>query len=80
MGLFHRTSAGITTRMQWEHVQVLFSSTRSSLSRLGMAAFPRPSGLKDRLPDPTALAYSRISRYSGFLYHVSHDGNCIVMC
>ena len=36
------------------------------------------TGLMDRLPDERALAYSLMSRYSGFLYQVSHDGNCMV--
>ena len=43
-----------------------------------MAVLPRPSGLIGRLPVPTAVEYSLISRYSGFLYHTSHDGRRIV--
>lgn len=38
----------------------------------------RPSGLKGRFPEPTAVEYSLMSRYSGFLYHVNHEGQCIV--
>lgn len=34
----------------------------------------RPSGLMDRLPVLTLLAYSLMSRYSGFLYQTSHEG------
>lgn len=55
-------------------LQVLFSSTLSSLSRLGIAVLPRPSGLSVRRPEATSFEYSLMSRYSGFLYQVSHDG------
>ncbi len=53
------------------------SRTLSSFSWLG-TALPRPSGLKDRLPEPTALEYSLISRYSGFLYQDNQAGQCIL--
>jgi hypothetical protein len=59
-------------------IHVLFIKTLSSFSRLGMALLLRPSGLSERLPLVTALEYSLISLYSGFLYHLSHEGNRMV--
>ena len=43
-----------------------------------MAVLLRPSGLRARLPEPTAAEYSLMSRYSGFLYQTSHEGRPIL--
>lgn len=53
-------------------LQVLLASILSRRRREGMP--PWRSGLMGRLPVLMLVAYSLMSRYSGFLYQLSHDG------
>lgn len=54
--------------------QVSLAKTFSKLKRAGMGLFSRPSLLKGLLPVRMAVAYSRKSLYSGFLYQTIQSG------
>lgn len=59
-------------------LHVLFWRILSSASWEGIELLPRPSGLRDRRPELTAVEYSLMSLYSGFLYHLNHVRKRIV--
>lgn len=66
---------GLCISHEEEHSQVSLARTFSKLNLAGIGLFSRPSLLKGLFPVRMALAYSRKSLYSGFLYQIIQSGS-----